>query len=394
MPIIYCQKTLLPNESAHALHTGITVAHFAEAGVRSLFFPGLARQNKAACLEEFFNRLGFAPPPPRIHSVPIPFHQKGLYGLLFRYQLWRAMRREEHALCFASSVKEAVMALELRALAGKTRSVPVVFEMHHLISQLKTGPLAAKLHALEKKAFTQSDLVLFNSAALQAQAKDYLPEPVRAAVAPLGYNARIIRPVRDPALPEPAAQSGLTRIAYVGSFQPGKGVETLIHSMRLLPESFHLRVIGGNPPEALLRLHAMSLDAGLENRVQFTGQVEQRSIGNLLADIDIFAIPLETEKDFLAPIKMFEAVGFALPIMATPVSSLRELLVEGQNALFAPNASSEALAQTLFTLGQSPELRKLMRRNNQRLGEQLSSAARVKRLLALFRDAFGQQALD
>lgn len=387
MHIIYSQKMIFPNSSAHAIHTGMMTANFAGAGAAVDFFPGVPFGARD-CLPEFFRRLGWESIPETLHLRRIPTTHKGLYGGLFRLAVFRAMFREPSAVCWASSVKEATMALRARARGGGAK-VRVVFEMHHLISRLKEGRESDELYALEKKALTECDLVVFNCPTLQDKARGYLPEPKDALVSPLGFNERVIHPVLGPDEPEPGLARGRVRLVYVGSLQPGKGVEELIHSLAILKEPYELMVIGGWPPYRIEPLKHLAEGLNVADRVTFTGLVEQSRLGALLRDCDIYVIPINTREDFFAPIKMYEALGFGMPIVATPMPSLLAGLRKDENALFAEDSDPRSLAGALAKLGENPELRRGMRRVNLEKAQSLTSAARARTLLAELTRRFG-----
>jgi glycosyltransferase involved in cell wall biosynthesis len=386
MHIIYCQRMIFPNSSAHAIHTGMMAANFADAGASVDFFPGVPRGLKA-CMPEFFRRLGRDEVPAKLRLRAIPTTQKGLYGLLFRASLWLTMRRERNPVCWASSVKEAVMALRLR---GVNKNARVVFEIHHLISRLKRGAEADKLYKLEKLAFERADLVVFNCPTLQELARGYLPEPRDSLVSPLGFNERVIRPARDPDLPEPGQESGRIRLVYVGSLQPGKGVENLIHSLAILQGPYELTIIGGWPPYRIEPLKALARGLKVADRVTFTGLVAQDRLGDWLKDCDIYVIPISTGEDFFAPIKMYEALGFGMPIVSTPMPSLLSGLKDGENALFSRDTDPRSLARTLAALGENPDLRGRMRRDNLIRARGLTAAFRTEKLLRELDRRFGE----
>ena len=378
MRILYCQTLHLPKLSAHAIHTGTTAANLGDAGADVLFFPGLPFSGRAAVVDEFFSSLGFTNPR-GLEVRGIPFEHKGLYGLFFRLALLRAMREEGRCLAFASSVKEAAMALQLRRFAG--RALPVVFEAHHLISRLKTGREAQKLFALEERVFREAEMIVFTTDELRKKAEGYLPKPRSLAVVPLGFNQRVIGPVRA----NEEEDSPLVRLAYLGSLQAGKGVENLLNALLLLPECYSLTIIGGKPEDRLHALRKTAESQGLGSRVTFVGQVLPNEVREKLAGCDIFVIPMETDEDFFGPMKMYEAIGFALPIVATPVASLQEQLSHGENALIAGGKGPEHLASAIIRLGTDPRLRKHMRESNARRATSLSSASRARVLLGIFR---------
>ncbi|MDR3176899.1 MAG: glycosyltransferase family 4 protein [Desulfovibrio sp.] len=387
MRILYCQKLRFPNNSAHALHCALTAANFAASGAETFFFPGVPRNDarqRGFGLSAFFAGLGYPELPELLRLEVIGTTHKGFYGWMFRRRLRKAASGS--GVCFASSVKEAGMALDLRE---SVRGLRVVFEMHHLISRLKEGGEAKKLYELEKRVFRNADLVIFNSATLEGNCRNYLPACRNSLVSPLGYNERTIRPARDPDAPEPSGAGGLINLAYVGSLQAGKGLENLILALPKLGDEFVLNVVGGVPERGLRALRQLVAELRLEVRVRFAGHLPQAEIAPRLADCDIFVIPMDTEKDFFAPMKMYEALGFALPIVATPMPSLRKELADGENALFAAGCAPADLADAVRRLAADPDLRGKMRRNNFAAARRLSSGRRAEKLLELFRAISG-----
>ncbi|MDR1489203.1 MAG: glycosyltransferase family 4 protein [Desulfovibrio sp.] len=387
MRIFYCQKLRFPNKSAHALHCALTAANFAASGAETFLFPGVPCKDafaRGSGLQAFFAGLGYPELPERLRLEVIGTTHKGLYGWMFRRRLRRAASGP--GICFASSVKEAGLALDLREKTPAC-GLRVVFEMHHVISRLKEGKEAEKLYALEKRVFQNADLVIFNSDTLERNCRDYLPGCRNSLVSPLGYNERTVRPARDPSASYIAG--GLVHLAYVGSLQAGKGVENLIRALPELGDRFVLDIVGGVPEKGLRALRQLAAGLRLEARVRFAGHLPQADIASRLADCDIFVIPMDTEQDFFAPMKMYEALGFALPIVATPVPSLQRGLVEGENALFAGGCSPADLADALKRLAGDPDLCGKMRRNNFAAARHLSSGRRAEKLLEIFRAHIG-----
>jgi glycosyltransferase involved in cell wall biosynthesis len=388
-----------PNNSAHTLHCAVTAANFASSGVPTVFFPGIPFTEAfltppgrtAPCLSRFFAGIGWSAPPALLHLRTIGSRHKGIYGRLFRAGLRSAVARSGPTICFASSVKEAGIALDTRGRLGKS-DLRVVFEIHHLISRLKSGEEAERLYALEKKVFLNADLVVFNCDTLRNACAGYLPEPREHVVEPLGYNEKAIRPTREPesigSAPEPSELNGVVNLAYVGSLQQGKGVENLLHALVLLENRFILTVIGGAPEADFRFLLLLAEELRLTERVRFTGSLAQTEITGRLADCDIFVIPMNTEQDFFAPIKMYEAQGLALPIAATPMPSLLRGLKDGVNALFARGTEPGDLAALLRRMASETDLRGNMRRRNLAASRSLRAGARAERLLDRMRGLF------
>jgi glycosyltransferase involved in cell wall biosynthesis len=381
MNIYYAQTMIFPNMSAHAIHTSMLAANLADQHVNVTYFPGVPLTGGKRILDDFFADLGF-PKSDGLLLRHIPCRHKGLYGLLFRLLLWREAMRGLRAprFFFASSVKEAVTALRIRECIPGGRGIPVIFEVHHLISKLKTGRKSDILYRYEKSAFARADCVIFISDTLRKDAEGYLPEPKNYIVSHLGFNDRIISPIQTtPSL------NGCIRIVYCGSLQPGKGVPELVEAVSLLPEIYRLKIVGGRPTSALAALREQARRLGMADRVSFTGQISHSNVAAQLKDCDIFAIPMNTMNDFYCPMKMYEAVGYALPIVSTPLPSIREVLRNGVHALLSEDASPVKLSQALAALGENEELRRRMIRANDSLAQTLRASARAQFLVERLR---------
>ena len=359
---------------AHAVHTCATFGTMLELGVQAVFFPGGRMGADRAVLRDFFTVLGFEGScADAARVVPIGHH--GLYGLGFRLRLLKSFL-EKPDVVHASSVKEACLALRLRRLCRG--GFPVGFEIHHLMSMQKSGKQAMRWLALEREAFAGVDTVIFISGELKKMCAERGLDPVDSLILPNGYNDKTIRP-----LPIKLEKSDKTfTLAYLGSLQSGKGVENLLAAVKLLPPEFQLLVIGGKPESGLAALKKQATDLGIGERVRFAGQVAQMQCGALLSDCDAFVVPLDTDKNFFSPIKVFEALGFGLPIIATPMPTLREHLSDGKNAVFADSCAPAALADAVLRLSGTPGLVRYMRENNVQRSPMHSNTVRVRTLLA------------
>ncbi len=405
MRILSFQRLAHISRSAHTIHTTLIAAAFAAVGMPSYLLPGdpasarfgFKRTNEPPdWVKELYRYLDHKNLSAELHFLPITCKQRGFYGFLFRLAMFNALRRgafntpkDEICVCYTSSVKDAAIALFLKRFHPNRKNIRVVFEMHHLVSKLKKGRQAKRFYAKEKHAFEACDLIVFNCEVLREQARGYLPEPRRALVSPLGFNQQAIRPVKAPEAPEPSVLSGKIQLAYVGSLQQGKGLESLIKALGLLPDEYVLTIIGGRDKSGIDYLQNFSRGLGLADRVKFTGRVAQHDMPELLKEADMFVIPLETEINFLAPMKMFEAIGFALPIVATPMPSLREMMQERENALFSESPAPDHLAAVISELGEDTELRRKMRLANAKLAESLTVEARARSLSAEFERLWG-----
>ena len=101
-----------------------------------------------------------------------------------------------------------------------------------------------------------------------------------------------------------------------------------------------LVVVGdGDLSEALKR---EAQDLGIQSRVHFLGA--RRDLGDLLAAMDVFVMPSLWEG---LPLSMILAMGAAMPVVATEVAGIPEVVVDGQTGWLVPAGNALALATAL-----------------------------------------------
>ena len=113
----------------------------------------------------------------------------------------------------------------------------------------------------------------------------------------------------------------------------------------------HLLVVGDGHLRDELRSQVERL--GLSTRVHFVGA--RRDLGALLSATDIFVIPSLWEG---LPLSMVLAMGAGLPVVATRVAGIPEVVTDGVTGLLVPPADVPALGAALERLTSNPALRR------------------------------------
>jgi glycosyltransferase involved in cell wall biosynthesis len=127
-------------------------------------------------------------------------------------------------------------------------------------------------------------------------------------------------------------------VGYVGSLYPGRGVELIVELARVMPGT-QFRVVGGTEAD-LARWRATDLPANLE-LVGFRSQAE---LPALYAGFDVVVMPHATTgvvgatgasdiSRWTSPMKMFEYMASGVPLIASDLPVLQEVLRDGENAL-------------------------------------------------------------
>jgi glycosyltransferase involved in cell wall biosynthesis len=106
----------------------------------------------------------------------------------------------------------------------------------------------------------------------------------------------------------------------------------------------------GNASDELARRHTSS---PVRDRIRFLGHRDD--VPDLLAAADVFAFPSLYEGTAGAVI---EAMALGLPVVATAIDSLRDVVAEGDNALLVPPRAPAALAGAIGQLLDDPDRRR------------------------------------
>jgi glycosyltransferase involved in cell wall biosynthesis len=135
-----------------------------------------------------------------------------------------------------------------------------------------------------------------------------------------------------------------------------KGIEYLLSAAAALRSEFpalRLEIAGSGPERD--KLEAAVADSGLGDHVTFLGWV--RDLTTVLPRWDVFVMP-SLEEGF--PIAALDAMAAGLPVVATSVGGIPELIEDGKTGWLVPPRHAEALASRLRLLLSNPELRSRM----------------------------------
>lgn len=151
-------------------------------------------------------------------------------------------------------------------------------------------------------------------------------DPKRVSVLPNGVDLERFRPASFRERVDAKAALGLSpeapTVGFVGRLHCAmKGVDDVIRGFQLLPENFHLIVVGDGPDAADLRTLARSL--GVAHRVRWVGAVSDTV--PCYRAMDVFSFSSRHEPFGLV---ILEAVASGVPIVAHPVAGGAATLIE------------------------------------------------------------------
>lgn len=150
-------------------------------------------------------------------------------------------------------------------------------------------------------------------------------------------------------------------IGYTGTVSTlgmEKGVKTIISAANLLKNRNDvLFYIVGIRKRELKKYSHIVKRAGLDKKVKLLEYQPREKIPAYLKSFDLFLMPFPRTKHFayfMSPLKMFEAMASGVPMIASDLPAVREILSE-KEAKFMEPGNSEALADSITDALNSPE---------------------------------------
>ena len=167
------------------------------------------------------------------------------------------------------------------------------------------------------------------------------------------------------AIPEPApdmGRRGYLKVLFTGALIEGKGVHTVVETANRLPNA-RFRLVGDGPDASRASLRRHIRERGLEDRVRVSGPVSNRDVIRMLAESDVFMFPSKTEG---FPNSVAEAMAVGLPVVASPVGAIPEMIDVPEGGFLAASEDVAAYARVLARLDGEPSLRESMGWYNRR----------------------------
>jgi len=193
-------------------------------------------------------------------------------------------------------------------------------------------------------------VVTWSQWAAASAVSDYGVDPALVHAIPPGVDVRRLHPMsgeRDP---------GPLRLLFVGGDFERKGGGDLLEALRILDRPVELDIVSSSAVAP----------SGLPVRVHAGVEANSPLITELFRRADVFVLPSRGD---CTPLAVAEALACGLPVVATPVGGMPELVRHGENGLLVPPADPQQLARALGVLVDQPDTRRWFGENSRRLAE-------------------------
>jgi glycosyltransferase involved in cell wall biosynthesis len=280
-------------------------------------------------------------------------------------QLWavsalpRVLRRGQRIDLVHVHQGEDIAALPLGALAAKWNRCPLVVTVHCSVSHTMAAdtPRAWAVRALgswaERQVLPRADVVIVlaerTAALLSANG---IPSD-RVRVLPSGFEPAVFAGVAETAAPARIRP----RVGYIGRMAAQKRPELVVRAFGCMAQDSDLLMVGDGPHRAAVEREAALTP--VRDSIVFTGFVEHAGIPAVLAGIDVLVLPSGYEE--LGSV-LVEAMAAGVPVVATRVGGIPEVVLDGETGLLVPPGDHVELARAIDQLLGDRSMRERMSR--------------------------------
>jgi len=161
-------------------------------------------------------------------------------------------------------------------------------------------------------------------------------------------------------------------VLYVSRMSYRKGPHVLLNAFSQIDDAVLIMVGSG---EMLPFLRAQAKFLKIENRVKFVGYVKNEILPEIFGMADVFVLPSITAEAF--GIVILEAMASGLPVVATDVGGIPEIVKESKSGLLVPPGNELELRNAIQKLILDDDLRELLGSNGRKAVEERYSWNRV-----------------
>lgn len=322
---------------------------------------------------------------PYIHIPVLVRNINVVYDAIALFKIWRLLKKEKFDVVHTHTSKAGLLGRFAARLAG----VPlIVHTPHGHVFFGYFGPLKTKIFIrLEKLANRMTDRIV---ALTHREKADYIsyrtcPEEKMTVI----HSGVELNKFREYTLAEKTKlkkEIGLAEDSFVvgtaGRLVPVKGPEFLIKASQIVipkhPNTYFL-LAGDGPLKEDLQKKAN--EAGVGKNIVFLGWRDD--IALILAVFDVFLLPSLNEGMGRV---LVEAMAHGIPIVASDVGGIPDLVTHGKNGFLVPPKNPEELAKHIQILIEEEEKRRKMGEAGEKIAQRYSHERMVKNIASLYEE--------
>ena len=188
----------------------------------------------------------------------------------------------------------------------------------------------------------------------------------------------------------PHPVNGKFKILFVGRHIERKGICYLIEAAKYLPrDKFEIRIVGVGDLTDKLKAQAAEVSTAPDSaNIIFTGKLSPEALANEYRTANVFTLPaiVDSKGDTEGlGVVLIEAMELGLPVVASNVGGIPDVVVDGVSGILVPEKAPEALANAYKRLAAEPELQKqLLEGAQKRIDECFNWSKIVERQIAVY----------
>ena len=208
----------------------------------------------------------------------------------------------------------------------------------------------------------------------------------------------ILSETKDPVTIVPHPVNGKFKILFVGRHIERKGICYLIEAAKHLPrDKFEIRIVGVGDLTEQLKQQAALLDERRETKdertqsasIIFTGKLSPEDLANEYKTANVFTLPAivdhKGDTEGLGVV-LIEAMELGLPIVASNVGGIPDVVVDGESGILVPEKDPVALADAFKCLEADPTLiQKLLAGARKRIEECFTWDGIIERQIEVYK---------
>lgn len=175
------------------------------------------------------------------------------------------------------------------------------------------------------------------------------------------------------------------RLVYVGRIAREKGLYETLQAIKVAAGhgiDVRLAVAGQGPEQDRLRRYALAL--GIASQIEWVGGVFGEDKVKLFARSDVFVLPSYSEG---LPYALLEAMAAGMPVIATPVGAIPDVMTHGTHGFMVPVRDARALGDAIIAMASHRDQLTWMSRASRR---RVRAAYAIERLAAEFAQRYAE----
>jgi glycosyltransferase involved in cell wall biosynthesis len=247
--------------------------------------------------------------------------------------------------------------------SGRAHRIPVLLEVNTIAYERTAYEhhrlrMPALANRYERWICNAADHVFAVSTPLaRVLSEQHHVDRARLTVLPNGANPETFHPSASPADVRATLNLGnRVVVGFVGILRPWHGIDMFLDAIAMLRQrgrDVHALIVGDGPMEDVLRRKCG--EAGIADRVTFTGRVSHDQVRGYVAAMDIAVSPRATF--YASPMKILEYMAMGKPVVAPAMENIRDLIDDRRTGLLFTENDPRDLASRVEELILSPELR-------------------------------------